>query len=107
MAQVWRHSNPPACYYNFKSNFEYISNNRHNIFAEQVKKAAVGGWELVSENQSIVVSFLKQDLEFVKDNLYLIIDVTVTLEYCINAFEATHREKIAKYANIVEKLQEK
>ncbi|XP_054720781.1 uncharacterized protein LOC129230408 [Uloborus diversus] len=78
---------------------------RHNQIVDRIKKAALGRWSVVGENQALDDSGLRPDLVLEKGDAAIIIDVTVPFEKNISSFQDARENKIRKYTPLAETLK--
>ena len=80
---------------------------RHNRIVARLKKAALGRWSVLRENQRLGSDGLRPDLVLVdkKNEEALLIDVTMPFESQVDNFHKARKEKIQKYANLVRDLK--
>lgn len=80
---------------------------RHNNIVERIKNAALGRWQLYSENRPLAGHTVRPDLVLTKGNTALILDVTCPFENGPNAFDVARAEKIRKYTPLASSLAER
>ena len=80
---------------------------RHNRIVARLKKAALGRWSVLRENQFLGAEGLRPDLVLVdkQNEEVLILDVTMPFESKLENFHRARKEKVLKYTNLVNELK--
>lgn len=78
---------------------------RHNAVVERIKKAAMGRWIVIGEDQVVgTTNNRRPDLVLRKGNDIMILDITCPFENGLQAFQDARKEKEDKYAELAAEL---